>query len=56
MAFTLSWGEPDIGLKQTPLVLRMEPAAANVETSRTREYQLIKAMQGVVPVPPAFAG
>ncbi len=32
----------------------MEPAESIVETSRLREFQLIRAMQGVVPVPPVL--
>jgi len=35
------------------MVLRMDPPESAVETSRLREYQVIRAMQGVVPVPPA---
>ncbi len=54
MAFTLSWNRPGIGLEQTAMVLRMEPSESIVETSRLREFQLIKAFQGVVPVPPVF--
>ena len=54
MAFTLSWDRPGVGREDTPMVLRMEPAESIVETSRLREFQLIRAFQGVVPVPPAF--
>ena len=54
MAFTLEWVRPHAGRIQTPLVLRMEPAESIVETSRLREYQLIKAFEGVVPVPPVY--
>jgi aminoglycoside phosphotransferase (APT) family kinase protein len=36
------------------MVLRMEPAESLVETSRLREFQMIRAMQGVVSVPPVF--
>lgn len=50
MAFTLDWDRPGIGREKTPMVLRMEPAESIVETSRLREFQLIKAMEGVVPV------
>lgn len=53
MAFELSW-TPDGQTVRTPMVLRMEPAEAIVETSRLREIQLIKAADGVVPVPPAY--
>ena len=54
MAFTLSWDRPGVGREDTPMVLRMEPAESIVETSRLREFQLIQAFQGVVPVPPVF--
>ncbi|SPM34803.1 Predicted kinase, aminoglycoside phosphotransferase (APT) family [Mycobacterium rhizamassiliense] len=54
MAFTLDWVAPGTGRTRTPLVLRMEPAESMVETSRLREFQVIKAFQGVVPVPPVY--
>jgi len=54
MAFTLSWDRPEVGRESTAMVLRMEPAESIVETSRLREFQLIKAMAGVVPVPTVF--
>ncbi|WP_018990668.1 phosphotransferase family protein [Aromatoleum toluclasticum] len=54
MAFKLRWTQPGVGATVTRLVLRMEPAESIVETSRLREFQLIKAMEGVVPVPPVF--
>ena len=54
MAFTLDWDRPGRGREKTPMVLRMEPAESVVETSRQREFQLIKAFEGTVPVPPVF--
>ena len=54
MAFTLDWDRPGHGRQKTPMVLRMEPAESVVETSRLREFQLIKAFDGTVPVPPVF--
>lgn len=54
MAFVLLWDQPGIGRTSTPLVLRMEPSEAIAETSRLREFQLIKALEGVVPVPPTY--
>jgi len=58
VAFTLNWERPDHSggpaRQTTPMVLRMEPAESIVETSRLREYQLIKALEGVVPVPPVY--
>ncbi|BFM08878.1 phosphotransferase family protein [Halioxenophilus aromaticivorans] len=38
-----------------PYVLRMDPAEGIVETCRLREYQLMKALQGTVPIPPVLA-
>lgn len=54
MAFKLAWSRPGVGRTTTPMVLRMEPAESIVETSRLREFQLMKAMETVVPVPPVF--
>jgi aminoglycoside phosphotransferase (APT) family kinase protein len=54
VAFSLNWNRPGVGRETTRMVLRMEPAESIVETSRLREYQLIKAFAGIVPVPPVF--
>jgi aminoglycoside phosphotransferase (APT) family kinase protein len=54
MAFTLEWHRPGVGVERTPMVLRMEPAESIVETSRLREFQLLRAFDGVIPVPTAF--
>ncbi len=54
VAFTLNWTPEGADATSTPLVLRMEPSEAITETSRLREFQLIKAMEGVVPVPPTY--
>jgi aminoglycoside phosphotransferase (APT) family kinase protein len=54
MSFRLKWNQPDVGLTTTLMVLRMEPSESLVETSRLREFQIIKAMEGTIPVPPAF--
>ncbi|MDN5939717.1 MAG: phosphotransferase family protein, partial [Salinisphaera sp.] len=54
MAFDLEW-QPQGGERTTqPMVLRMEPAASIAETSRLREFELLRTMQGVVPVPEVF--
>ncbi|MGB7406752.1 MAG: phosphotransferase family protein, partial [Pacificimonas sp.] len=37
--------------KADQYVLRMDPEEAITETSRSREYEILKAMDGVVPVP-----
>lgn len=54
MAFALEWNRPGVGFEQTRMVLRMEPAESIVETSRLREFQLIRAFEGIVPEPPVF--
>ncbi len=54
MSFVLDWTQPGVGHQLTRMVLRMEPSESIVETSRLREYQLIRAAQAVVPVPPVF--
>lgn len=55
MAFDLDWNGPEgTSRKTTPLVLRMEPPASIVETSRTREFEMLRLMQGVVPVPECY--
>ena len=54
MSFMLEWTQPGVGRTTTPMVLRMEPSEAITETSRLREFQMIKAMERVVPVPPTY--
>ena len=52
MAFDLDWtGFERAARRVTPMVLRMEPPASIVETSRQREFEMLQAMVGVVPVP-----
>lgn len=55
MAFELEWDGPERDKRQvTPMVLRMEPPESVVETSRAREFELLHALQGIVPVPPCY--
>jgi aminoglycoside phosphotransferase (APT) family kinase protein len=57
MLFNLHWrgAESSSGdLKITKMVLRMEPAASVTESSRRREFEVLKAVQGVIPVPTAY--
>lgn len=55
MAFDLEWNGPNgEGPTITPMVLRMEPPASIVETSRRREFEILQAMRGIVPVPPCY--
>ncbi|MCB2050598.1 MAG: phosphotransferase family protein [Novosphingobium sp.] len=51
VAFDLAWKENGEA-KQQKLVLRMEPTESVVETSRRREFDVLQALNGVVPVPP----
>ncbi|MCW5653900.1 phosphotransferase family protein [Hydrogenophaga sp.] len=54
MGFTLHWDEPGVGPTQTKLVARMEPAESLNATSRAREFELLEAFQGVLPVPKVY--
>lgn len=55
MAFDLEWrGIDNTEVRTTAMVLRMEPPAGIVETSRLREFEILQLMQGIVPVPRAF--
>lgn len=54
MGFTLRWNDPKQGARTERLVIRMDPSEASNTTSRLREYELIEAMTGVVPVPRVF--
>ena len=54
MAFTLNWSQPGVGRTSTRMVLRMEPCESITETSRLREFQVIRALDGVVPLPLAY--
>lgn len=55
MAFDLDWHGPDGGARRTTaMVLRMQPAASIVETSRRREFEMLQAMRGIVPVPECY--
>jgi aminoglycoside phosphotransferase (APT) family kinase protein len=53
MAFVVHW-QPEGREIETPMVLRMEPAASVCETSRLREHQLLQAFVGIVPVPTPY--
>ena len=54
MAFTLDWDEPGAGRTRTRLVARMEPAESLNSTSRRREFELLQAFAGVIPVPRVY--
>lgn len=54
MGFTLDWHVPGGDRETTRMVIRMEPAESVNSTSRAREFELLRAMRGVVPVPEVF--
>jgi aminoglycoside phosphotransferase (APT) family kinase protein len=54
MGFTLHWDEPGVGPTSTRLVARMEPAESLNSTSRQREFELLAAFAGVIPVPRVY--
>ena len=51
MAFEFVWRDAAAGEVPKTLVLRMDPPASIVETSRLREFEILRAMRDVVPVP-----
>jgi len=56
MVFDLNWRGPD-GMAPgtvTRMVLRMEPASSVTESSRKREFEMLRAVEGTVPVPPVY--
>ena len=54
MGFTLHWNEPGVGATATRLVARMEPAESLNATSRMREFELLQAFSGIIPVPRVY--
>jgi len=55
MMFDLDWAGPEGGETRTEtLVLRMEPAASVTESSRAREFEVIQAVEGIIPAPRAY--
>ena len=55
IAFELEWCDPQTGdLRRDAMALRMQPPESIVETSRRREFEVINAMAGVVPVPVCY--
>ena len=56
MGFELEWHGID-GTRErhmTPMVLRMSPAESIVESSRRREFEIINALAGLIPVPECY--
>jgi aminoglycoside phosphotransferase (APT) family kinase protein len=54
MRFELHWTPPGAALTISDLVVRMEPAESLNPSSRLREFQVLDALQGHVPVPRVY--
>ena len=54
LGFTLSWTDAVKGPRTEKLVVRMDPSESTNATSRLREYELLQAFDGTVPVPEVF--
>jgi aminoglycoside phosphotransferase (APT) family kinase protein len=54
LGFTLAWNDPVRGPSIDRLVVRMDPSESLNATSRRREWELLRAFEGVVPVPRVF--
>ncbi len=54
MGFDITWNRPGVGQETTKMVLRTDLAESLHATSRLREFQIVNAMQGHLPVPTAF--
>src|SRR4051794_35075254 len=53
--FELEWTQ-DGTPRQDRMVLRMDPPASMVETPRSREFEILNALAGALPVPQVFWG
>lgn len=54
MGFTLGWTDPERGPRRERLMVRMDPSESMNTTSRLREYELLRAFRGTVPVPEVY--
>jgi aminoglycoside phosphotransferase (APT) family kinase protein len=54
LGFTLEWIDPVRGPSRDRMVIRMDPAESLNSTSRVREFQLLRAFNGVLPVPTTY--
>ena len=54
VAFWLTWNRSGSPQEKKRMVLRMEPAESLHETSRLREFQIVRTLQGAMPVPPVY--
>lgn len=51
--FELQWA-PEGDSRTDKMVLRLDPPASMVETPRRREFEILRAVEGVIPVPHAY--
>ena len=54
LGFTLEWGDSAAGRRKERMVVRMDPNEGSNTTSRLREFELLRAFEGIVPVPRPF--
>lgn len=54
LGFTLDWNEPQKGPRREQMMIRMDPSESTNATSRLREWEILRAMKGTVPVPETF--
>jgi aminoglycoside phosphotransferase (APT) family kinase protein len=54
VVFTLHWSDPDRGPVKDRLVVRMDPDESLNTTSRAREFEILRAVADVLPVPAVF--
>ena len=51
--FELAWTQDGVA-RQDKMVLRMDPPASMVESPRSREFEMLRALDGTLPVPKVF--
>lgn len=54
LGFRLDWTDPKLGRRSERMVVRMDPNEGSNTTSRLREYEILEAFGGVIPVPRPF--
>lgn len=54
MRFKLHWDDPETGQTATDLVVRMEPPESLNASSREREFEVLRDLAGIVPVPRVY--
>lgn len=54
LGFTLDWQEVDGTRRRERMMVRMDPSEGSNTTSRLREFELLNAFKGIIPVPDAF--